>query len=269
MQLLEDGKVNLTDEIGLHLANIPEKWKSLTIDELLSHSSGLPDYYQWPNKTPETPEAALSSVKNKPFIFNTGDKNQYNQTNYLLLKMIIEKVTNTNFLNIMSSRIIKKLDLRQTFYGGEFAIVPSRASTYRATENGLFRNGPLDQPDYMFSSSGLNTSPEDIAKLFQALLQGKLMSKKSLATMWAIKLLNSGEVSRFVNGWEFFKHNTMNVFGHGGGNRVDVRHFIDTSDNNNITVIYFTNGYHDNNFWPGSVSIGLADILLKAQSPAN
>ncbi len=269
MQLVENGKLNLTDEIGLHLANIPEKWKSLTIDELLSHTSGLPDYYQWPNKTPETPEAALNSIKNKPFNFNTGDRNQYNQTNYLLLKMIIENTTNISFLEAIALHVIKPLNLQQTYHGGEFAIIPNRASTYRATENGLFRNGPIDQPDYMFASSGLNISPKDIAKLFQALLRGKLISEKSLAVMWKIKSLSNGEVSRFVNGWEFFKHNTMNVFGHGGGNRVDVRHFVDTSDNSNVTVIYFTNGYYDNNFWPGNVSIGLADILLKAQSPAN
>jgi CubicO group peptidase (beta-lactamase class C family) len=266
MQLIEDNSLNLNDRIGKHLHNIPENWKTLTVSELLSHTSGLPEYYQWPARTPKTPEDAIASIKDKPFVFQTGNNNRYNQTNYLLLKMMIEKITGTSFVDVMRSRIIKKLHLQHTFYGGEFAIIPNRASTYSATAKGLVRNGPIDQPDYMFASTGLNISPRDLLIYFQALLEGKLINKSTLKMMWSPSQLNTGKLSSFVNGWEFFQRNNMKVFGHGGGNRVDIRHFIDPADNKHLTVIYFTNGYRDRNFWPGNVSIGLASILIEYEN---
>ena len=263
MQLREAGYIELDAEIGRYIDTIPSAWRSVTIRQLLSHTSGLPEYYRWPDHpTPESSQDALRAVFERPFEFESGSATQYNQTNYLLLGMIIETVTSEDFVSVMTDRMIGPPGLSSTSYGGEFAIVPQRATMYRATEDGVRRNLFIDQPNYMSASTGLNSTAADLAAWFSDLLAFELVSWQGLEEMWSPIQLTDGRVARFANGWEYsLGEDGQTAVGHGGGNRADVRHFIKGGES--VTVIYLSNG-SEKDFWPGQISYDLAEIVFAA-----
>lgn len=262
MQLVEAGAIELDAPISQYLEELPSDWQHITVRQALSHMTGLPDYYQWPHPTPETPQEAFQSVADKGLVFATGSATRYNQTNYLLLKMIIERITGEHFVPVMTTRMINELGLENTSYGGEYAVVAGRATTYRSVNDTLARNVHIDQPDYMFASTGLNTTVLDMAQWFSALLENRFLSEESMDAIWAPVLLNDGSVASFANGWEFAENGGLRSVGHGGGNRTDVRHFFEPGATDNVTVIYFTNG-SAKSFWPGSVSNEIARMIRR------
>lgn len=263
MQLVEAGEVELDAPIGRYVDGLPETWRSIPVRALMSHSSGLPDYYRWPEPTPPSAEAALEAVGESSFVFETGSATRYNQTNYLLLKALIEAVTGEDFVSVMQRRMIAPAQLDDTVYAGEFAVVPRRATMYRASPEGVLRNIFIDQPDYMFASTGLNATASDLASWFQILLEGEFLSPAALDQMWTPVELADGQTANFAQGWEYAAIEDMTVVGHGGGNRADVRHFM--KDGRSVTVVLLTNG-GETDFWPGSVSYNVARIVFGAQA---
>lgn len=260
MQLVESGKVELDERIREYLPQLPANWGKITIREAMTHSTGLPDYYRWPNSTPPTISEALDSVIDLPFEFTTGTGTRYNQTNYLLLRLLIENITGEDFLSVITQQMIAAAGLQNTQYAGEFAVVPLRATMYQTTSEGLARNVCIDQPDYMFASSGLNSTASDLVHWFAMLLDERFVSADTMASMWSPSLLQDGSTASFTNGWEYRREEKMTVVGHGGGNRADVRHFM-RDDGESVTVVFLSNG-SARSFWPGSISNGLAHILF-------
>ena len=189
MQLVEADKLVLDAPISQYLSDLPKTWEPITVRQLLNHESGLPEFFGRSFPTPKTIAAALESVANKPMEFKTGSNNRYNQTNYILLKLIIEKITGQDYEAYVNQQMFQKLGMKSTRYGSEYAVVPGRATTYGASSKGLRKAGPLDQPDYFITCSGLNSNAPDMAVWFGALLNGKLISKQSLQTMWTPGLL--------------------------------------------------------------------------------
>ena len=261
MQLYEAGAVELDAGIGRYLSNLPEPWREVTIRQLLSHRSGLPDYYRWPDKpTPKDSYAALQKTSTRPFVFETGTATRYTQTNYLLLGLLIEELAGEPFVNAMNARMIEPSNLQNTVYGGEFAIVPGRATMYRATPDGVLRNFFIDQPDYMAASTGLNSTATDLARWFSGLLSGAFLPSSALENMWTPGPGGAAAPPRFVNGWEYSRRDDGTiVVGHGGGNRADVRHFMRGGES--VTIVFLSNGSAID-FWPGQVSFDLAEIVF-------
>ena len=260
MQLVESGKADLDEPIREYLPQLPANWGKITIRQAMTHSTGLPDYYRWPNPTPSTISDALNSVSDLPFEFATGTGTRYNQTNYLLLRLLIEKIAGEDFLSVVTKQMIASAELRSTQYAGEFAVVPRRATMYQTTPEGLARNVCIDQPDYMFASSGLNSTASDLAHWFAMLLDERFVSADTMASMWTPSLLENGLIASFTHGWEYRREDEMTIVGHGGGNRADVRHFM-RDDGESVTVVFLSNG-SARSFWPGSVSNGLARIVF-------
>ncbi|MEM1133828.1 MAG: serine hydrolase domain-containing protein [Pseudomonadota bacterium] len=261
MQLHENGAIDLDAGIGHYLTDLPEAWRDITVRQLLSHESGLPDYYRWPDhQTPKDAEEALALAETLPSFFPTGTSARYTQTNYLLLGLLIEQQTGEPFRAAMASRMMEPSSLKNTAYGGEFAVIPGRATMYRSTEDGVRRNLFIDQPDYMFASTGLNSTASDLAKWFQHLLAGEFLSPSTLDAMWTPLDSEDGRKPRFLNGWEYTKcKDGTVVVGHGGGNRADVRHF--TRGDESVTIVFLSNGSAVD-FWPGQISFDLAEIVF-------
>jgi len=273
MQLVESGKIELDQTISHYLAGLPESWEKITVRQAMNHVTGLPEYYARPNitalpdyyempiyPTPKTASAALQSVVNKAFEFETGRTNRYNQTNFLLLKMVIEKITGKTYLSVAKSRMIDKLNLKNIQYGGEYDIIQGRARAYKSTPSGLKLNGPIDQPDYFIASASLNGNVIDMAKWLSALLNGQLISNKTMQQMWQPQLLTDGAASAFASGWEHSKRDGIIAVGHGGGGRVDVRHFYRENDAETVSVIYFANG-GKKNYQPRNITKDIATIV--------
>lgn len=97
-QLIEKGKLSLEDKISKYVDHLPKEWQDVKIKNLLSHSSGIPDFARYEDSSPDASNAEVfARLAKEKMEFETGNQFSYNQTNYMLLAMIIEKISGQKF----------------------------------------------------------------------------------------------------------------------------------------------------------------------------
>jgi len=93
MQLVEEGKIALEDPISNYIDSLPDNWKSITIKQMLTHTSGLPNMMDYNAKI----IASWEEVQKLPMVFEPNSNFQYNQTNYVIIGKIINKISGSTF----------------------------------------------------------------------------------------------------------------------------------------------------------------------------
>ncbi|MFZ0596229.1 MAG: serine hydrolase domain-containing protein, partial [Flavobacterium sp.] len=131
MQLQEEGKLNINDSISKYLDDLPAAWKGLSMKQLFANISGLPniiDYQE--NLLADTENGSWEKVKTLPMEFNTGDRFRYNQTGYVIIGRIINKVSGMHFTKFIEDRQFKVVGMKQTRFGDSNDIIPNSAGAY-------------------------------------------------------------------------------------------------------------------------------------------
>ncbi len=123
MMLVQDGKLSLDDSITKYFTEAPQIWKPILIKNLLSHTSGLPDYanpaltgpaepfYLRPNYTKDQ---LMSKIEALPVESAPRQKWEYSNTNYVLLGILIHRVTGMPFAEFLNQQIFNPLDMTST-----------------------------------------------------------------------------------------------------------------------------------------------------------
>lgn len=202
-KLYEERKLDLTDSIAEYLPELPEAWGEVTVQHCISHTSGLPPIFEnsWSLPEEETRSELLKNVFKKEMAGRPGEKITYNQTGYVLLGMIIEKVTGMWFEDYLQSAFFKPLGMTSTRFGDYLEIINGRASMYtriesfgkeniEISENEIFTtygNAYLYKP-YLHPCAGLNSTVEDLIKWNLALDSDKLLTQESKDRMWNLEL---------------------------------------------------------------------------------
>lgn len=216
VQLVEEGKLDLSAPISRYLDDLPESWRPITVKQLLTHVSGLPNILNLldPNNygVPKslTEEEVWRKVKALPLVARTGERFSYNQTNYALLGKIIDKLTAKPFAGVFRERQFQVAGMQRTGFGDSRDIVPGKTPTYRYTKN--IDGEKLAQeklvidyvefPSFRRTASGMNSTAEDLARWIIALQQGKLLKTKSaLDMLWTAGAYNDGSPTQWAMGW--------------------------------------------------------------------
>lgn len=237
--LVQAGKLNLDEKIERWLGN--EKWfahlpnaKDITLRMLLNHSSGIPNHVEEKNffneatKNSETDikyEDLLVYVLDKKPLFAAGKGYYYADTNYILVGLIVEKVTGKTLYDEITRRFLKPLNLNQT--------IPSNNRALLQVVNGYFQNKPIIvkgkfyiNPQWEWAGGGFASTAEDLARWAKALYSGDVLEKKYLDEM-----LNSttvGEGAAYGLGVETVQTKFGKAYGHDGefpGYLSDMRYF--------------------------------------------
>lgn len=209
MMLVEQGKLRLDQPVGDLLPGLPLAWRAVPVRRLLSHTSGLPDVIESPNTgvvLAHARDSALALAGAKPLDFPVGAQWAYNQTNFVLLGMIIDRVTGTPFMPWILEHLARPLGLESAVFGDSRAVIPGRATQY--TRWALSAKGPPVQLDslrvasylyesWMHMAAGLNLTASDLARFGDAVGTGRLISRASRDTMWTAIALADGTVFRF------------------------------------------------------------------------
>ena len=118
MQLKETAKLQLDDLISSHLSNLPDNWHSITIRELLTHSSGIPDYTQNTafNYAIHYEPHQIISLINNVLLFKPGTQMQMSATNHYLLGWIVEKSSGMSYQDYVTKNQIERMGLKNTFF---------------------------------------------------------------------------------------------------------------------------------------------------------
>lgn len=184
-QLIEEGKLKLNDHLSTWFPELPNARK-ITIGNMLDHRSGLHNFTAdtafWKYETQPCTEAELTAMfaKQKPD-FEPDEKAEYSNTNFVLLGYIIEKITKKTYSEELKERIVSKIGLKDTYYGGKTSVKNNEARSYAFAVKWM----PAEETDIsIFSGAGaILSTPTDLTKFIEALFAGKLISKDHLNLM--------------------------------------------------------------------------------------
>ncbi|HEY6329082.1 MAG TPA: serine hydrolase [Blastocatellia bacterium] len=227
MMLVEEGKVRLDDSITKYFPDAPATWNPILIKNLLSHTSGLAEYETPERAGPKGPfylrldfteDELLRKVEELPIEFAPGEKWDYRNTNYLLLGIMIHKVTGKFYADYMQERIFRPLGMTSTRLISDSDIIPNRSSGYELHGDKL-RNQDWVSPTFNSTADGtLYFNVLDLAKWDAALYGTGLLKQSSLDRIWTVYLLNDGKPNpgHYGFGWMITDQNGHKLIEHGG-----------------------------------------------------
>lgn len=187
--LQERGRLKVHDPISRYLSSLPEVWQAITIHQLLTHTSGIPNYTSSPEfaklrRTGATPQQMIALVADKPLDFKPGTKWSYSNTGYILLGMIIEKVSGQAYNDFFKKNILDPLGMTNSGYDQARDVVKERASGYQI-RGGLIENADFIDMSVPYAAGDIYSTVEDMYRWNEALTEnGKLLSADSLKQMF-------------------------------------------------------------------------------------
>lgn len=220
LQLMEQGKLSLQDEITRFIPDYPTQGNKITIEHLLTHTSGIHNYAGL--KDPEkklSGDVSLSQVidffKNLPMRFAPGTKWEYSNSGYLLLGYIIEIVTGKSYPRYLEENIFKPLGMANSFFADNKRIIKNRVGAYSAGEMG-FENSRYLNPTIIYSAGAIQTTVGDFFKWHQAVHACKLVKRETLEKAFSKYKLTDGNETDYGYGWRLgFVYESPSVW-HGG-----------------------------------------------------
>jgi len=243
MLLAKDGKLKLDDKISLYLKEVPIGWKNISIRHLLTHTSGITDYYDaevFNYRLDYTEEEILTKITALPLQFEPGEQWSYSNSGYLLLGYIIKNITGKFYGEALKSYIFEPLKMKTARIINEADIIQNRASGYRLVA-GELKNQEYVSPSLNTHADGaLYLSVLDLAQWDAGLYSNKLFSADELGTMWSPVKLKDGTSYPYGFGWFIEELNNQKVVEHTGawqGFEANISRYIDDK----LTVVVFSN----------------------------
>lgn len=257
MQLVENGKLNLDEPISKYLDKLPKTWQNITVKQVATHKSGLPEIWDSEgNMLSENSETLFQKMQKFPLIFKPGEELRDNQANYLLLGMIIEKISGQSFEKYIIENEFKKAGMKNSIKAGMgdfYNIINHSAKPYSYFRNGVLTNVYQPIPSNLYPAAGIYSTATEMAQWVIALQSHQLINAENLKTLCEPIQLNNGktyETNDFLNrssiGFSTTSRTKNPVLALLGGNRNAL--YIYPKDN--VSVVILTNlvGSHPENF---------------------
>ncbi|MFC8056349.1 serine hydrolase [Bacillus cereus] len=229
LQLAGENRLNLDDSIEKWLPGVIQgngyDGKQITIRQVLNHTSGIADYIQskdfdiMDTKKSYTAEEFVKMGISLPPDFAPGKGWSYSNTGYVLLGILIEKVTGNSYAEEIEDRIIEPLDLSNTFLPGNSSVIPGT----KHARGYVQPDGASELKDVTYSNPGSSdgemiSTADDLNKFFSYLLGGKLLKEQQLKQM--LTTVPTGREGMDGYGLGIFEtklQNGVSIWGHTGG----------------------------------------------------
>jgi len=236
---VEAGRLDLSAPIGRYVGDLPQTWRGVTVERLLSHTSGLPNFVDNNGGGAIDEAAAWKETLTKPVRFPPGQRFDYSQTNYALVQMAINGLRGRAADATLAGEQIALAGMTRTGYGDSRDAGPERAVSYG------YRGATPDQPavrQEIFTplhraASGMNSTADDVALWAIALRQGRLVGPSALKTLWTPVAYADGKPGQWGMGWLVQDRPQHRVVGMTGGSRSAVYLYPD----DRVAVVILTN----------------------------
>jgi CubicO group peptidase (beta-lactamase class C family) len=212
--LYERDSLDLDSKIVEHFPEFPAEWSEVTVHHLLIHQSGIPNYTDLIDSTPErydglTNQKALDLVLQNPELdFPPGEQTRYSNTGYLILAQLVEKITGKSYPDFLQEAIFEPLEMQSTFVHSEEVVKPPNMALPYNENNVLY-----DVDCYTFGDGGIYSTLNDMFKWDQSLYTEQIISRTTLEL--ALTGYTGGE-NNFGYGWMVGSHNGYPSYRHGG-----------------------------------------------------
>ena len=198
MQMVQEGKVGLDEPIETYLPGLIKgegiDGSRITVRQLLQHTSGLPEYT---DTTPGSgdifqvkdhyipPRDLLDTALGKPAQFEPGAQWKYTNTNYLVLGMLVERVSQRPVGEQIDERIVKKLGLSHTYFPapGDRSIKGTHPQGYHLSAEGKLEDITEMDPAWGWAAGAMVSTPSELNTFFQAVFDGRLLTQSSIDEM--------------------------------------------------------------------------------------
>lgn len=247
LQLRDDGKLDLDADMTRYLPNFPTRGNKVTVRHLLNHTSGIKGITEiagFPSLFNRgfPRDSAIAMIARAPFDFPTGEAMIYNNSAFILLGHIVEKVSGMTYEDYIEQKIFAPLGMRDSRYCNNSELIAGRARGYAFTGPAVRVTAPNDHT-WPFSAGSLCSTTADLVTWLAALHGGKVLSERSYKEMTTPARLNDGTELRYGMGIAVGPDiRGAKVIGHGGaidGFTSDTRWYPDA---NLSVVVLFNSG---------------------------
>jgi CubicO group peptidase (beta-lactamase class C family) len=161
--LQAQGKLSVEDRVCQHVEECPDAWQEMTIHQLLTHTSGIPNFtdspdYHTTRTEYSTPAQTIARFADQPLDFPPGEEWSYSNSGYIVLGSIIQQASGDPYQTFLQKNVFEPLQLADTGYDDESVILKHRADGYKNT---------LSHADYIdmsipYAAGGLYSTVEDL-----------------------------------------------------------------------------------------------------------
>lgn len=239
-QLIEKGQLSLDDTISKYLENLPKEWQDVKIKNLLSHSSGIPNIIRYKDiSVAATDQEKIERLSKEKMEFETGNQFSYNQTNYWLLTMMIEKITGESFENYILENQFSHSKDKILFSSNSSENISNRVvKNFYNTKTKRYEKTSENDGLRAHSGNGVNITLPTFLNWSINLNNNIFLDSETKKSMWKTFDFNNKK-DRFAYGWDITKVNNHYSYGFSGGNVSAYRVFQDR----NLSIIVLSNGY--------------------------
>ena len=264
LKLRDEGKLDLDAELTDYLPDYPTQGHRIPVRRLLDHTSGIQGVTEMEAfrtiRGQELPRDSLVTLfAGAPFLFPPGEALIYNNSAYILLGHIIEKVSGMSYEEYIEEELFAELGMSRSSYCSNSEVVKRRAHGYQWTPNGLVRR-PYESHVWPFTAGSLCSTIGDLTRWLQALHGGRVLPDASYQDMITPVPLDDGTPVRYAMGLSVAPDvGGRSVISHGGGISgfvSDTRYYPE----HDVTVVMLVNTA--GSLSPTALSMEMMDVLL-------
>ena len=256
--LASQGLLNTTDPVCDYVGTCPDEWHVVTIEHLVSHSSGIASFTDQPGFDPmkaATPAETVASVADIPLAFEPGASFAYSNTGYVLLGMVIERASGLDYETFLEQHIFEPLGMADSGY--EHGDTPGLAVGYG---RGFQRSAALDM-SVPYAAGGLYSTVLDLQRWVDALDAHALVDAAAMRR-FVTPLTDTGWGTEYAYGVAISDENGHRVVSHDGGIN-GFTTFLAWYPDDGLTIALLTNRQQG----PSLVTIATAAAALALESP--
>jgi CubicO group peptidase (beta-lactamase class C family) len=245
LMLEEQGKLSVQDPITRFLPDYPTQGHTITVENLLTHTSGIRSYTSMPEWQPLwRKDFSLAELID------------------ILLGAIIEKASGLSYEDFLRKNIFEPLQMNHSYYDRTERIIPRRVKGYQRSAQG-FENAPYLSMTQPYAAGSLASSVDDLATWNRALWQNRLLKRESLAKAHKPFTLKDGRSTGYGYGWTIASYAGHRTVEHGGGIHGFATYVLSMPDDD-VFVAILTNGSAGPDASPGRLAVQMAGIAVGA-----
>ena len=225
VRLVEIDKLDLDASVAEFFVEAPPDKKTIKVRHLLRHTHGLADFYRSEDYRLETGKSFSASTPgeliqwslNRPAWFSPGTNWEYSLAGYVLLAQVLEQAGGMSYTELLEHYVFEPVGMVGTF-GGTESVVSNRNPVMYERIDDVLSTHIVEFPRHTYAAGGVNTSVQELAKLFIALSDNDFINSHSKLELWENPILANGKPANYGLGW--FSYTTSHkrwVVGHEGG----------------------------------------------------
>lgn len=222
LQLVQEGKLRLQDDIKKYLPGYSSHGRHITIENLLSHTSGITSYTE---KKDFGPKAVIDQSKddimnyfmNDSLLFEPGTDWSYSNSGYFLAGLIVEKVSGISLTEYLHKNIFQPLGMLNTHVGNYDSIISKSVNGYESAGYGKYKPASYLSWSWPYAAGAIVSNVDDLLKWDNALYTDNIIKHEWLKKGWESFVLPNGQNTNYGFGWTVGKYHGLEFITHAGG----------------------------------------------------